>query len=138
MSGKGICGTTQWKAARVQSSKSSSKIDEEGVEVSCCRHGVLLKALNMFRGEIFAYPLFLHKELAATYKIDFVCTDIMCKYYPYLQKLCQSFPELQPLLHNKPFLSIMHAKGHSAKCEVRLLNLSSITHIHTHKHTNRL
>ncbi|KAJ8364098.1 hypothetical protein SKAU_G00129290 [Synaphobranchus kaupii] len=63
--GKGICGTSQWAAAKEFSRRSTSKVDEEGLEVAVCRHGILLKALNMFRGEIFAYPLFLQKELAS-------------------------------------------------------------------------
>ena len=42
-----------------------TSLDEEGLEVVVCRHRVLLKALNMYRGEIFAYPLFLQKELQA-------------------------------------------------------------------------
>ncbi|XP_034546316.1 uncharacterized protein LOC117817673 isoform X2 [Notolabrus celidotus] len=117
--GKGVCGKSQWTAAKETAKKSGSKVDEEGVEVAVCRHGVLFKALNMFRGEIFAYPLFLQKELAMAHNIEFICTDIMCKYYPYLQRVCESFPDLHPLLRNKPFLSVMHAKGHSGKCEVQ-------------------
>lgn len=113
-----MCGKSRWTAARETAKKSGSKVDEEGVEVAVCRHGMLFKALNMFRGEIFAYPLFLQKELDKTYNIGFICTDIMCKYYPYLQKVCETFPELVPLLKHKPFLSVMHAKGHSGKCEV--------------------
>ena len=45
--------------------KHKHKLDEEGVEVAVYCHGVLLKGLNMFRGEIFAYPLFLQKQLAS-------------------------------------------------------------------------
>lgn len=63
--GKGRCGAGQWTAARESANKSASKLDEEGVEVAVCRHGVLLKGLNMFRGEIFAYPLYLQKQLAS-------------------------------------------------------------------------
>ncbi|XDV14312.1 hypothetical protein PO909_014584 [Leuciscus waleckii] len=63
--GKGRCGLGQWTAARESANKSANKLDEEGVEVAVCRHGVLLKALNMFRGEIFAYPLYLQKQLAS-------------------------------------------------------------------------
>jgi hypothetical protein len=44
----------------------------------------------------------------------------MCKYYPYLQKVCEAFPDLVPLLQMKPFLSVMHAKGHSGICEVNV------------------
>ncbi|XP_033966269.1 uncharacterized protein [Pseudochaenichthys georgianus] len=42
----------------------------------------------------------------------------MCKYYPYIQRVVESFPELQYVLQMRPFLSVMHAKGHSTKCEV--------------------
>ncbi|XP_058499448.1 uncharacterized protein LOC131468831 [Solea solea] len=91
--GKGRCGAGQWTAARESASKSASKLDEEGVEVAVCRHGVLLKGLNMFRGEIFAYPLYLQKQLASQ-TVQFFCSDVVCKYWPYLQRVvdhCQSW-----------------------------------------------
>ena len=58
--GKGKCGESQWTTAR-ESSRRASKLDEEGMEVAVSRHGFLLKALNMYRGEIFANPLYLQK-----------------------------------------------------------------------------
>lgn len=60
--GRGTCGASQWSAAR-ETARRASKLDEEGLEVAVCRHGVILKGLNMYRGEIFAYPLVLQKEL---------------------------------------------------------------------------
>ncbi|XP_028438664.1 uncharacterized protein LOC114558707 isoform X1 [Perca flavescens] len=48
--GRGICGASQWSAAR-ETARRASKLDEEGIEVVVCRHGVLLKALNMYRGK---------------------------------------------------------------------------------------
>ncbi|XP_039681977.1 uncharacterized protein LOC120575326 [Perca fluviatilis] len=113
---RGICGASQWSAAR-ETARRASKLDEEGIEVVVCRHGVLLKALNMYRGEIFAYPLFLQKELQTATNGQFFCTDIACKYWPYLEKLSVSMSELRPLLQMRPFLSVMHAKAHSTKCE---------------------
>ncbi|KAG1925408.1 hypothetical protein F2P79_025558 [Pimephales promelas] len=83
--GKGICGASQWSAAR-ETARKASKLDEEGLEVVVCRHGVLLKALNMYRGGIFAYPLYLQKDLQAATNGQFYCTDIACKYWPYLEK----------------------------------------------------
>ncbi|KAJ8364843.1 hypothetical protein SKAU_G00136740 [Synaphobranchus kaupii] len=35
--GKGICGTSQWAAAKKFSRRSTSKVDEEGLEVAVCR-----------------------------------------------------------------------------------------------------
>lgn len=79
---------------------------------------VLDAGLHMFRGEIFAYPLYFQQDLGKESKMEFVCTDIMCKYYPYVQRVVESFTELQHVLQMQPFLSVMHAKGHSTKCEV--------------------
>ncbi|XP_057201293.1 uncharacterized protein LOC130561150 [Triplophysa rosa] len=115
VSGRGLCGASHWTAAKESSKKSSSKLDEEGLEIAVCRHGILLMALNMFRGEMFAYPLFLQKKLAerSQGKIKFFCSDVACKYFPYLQRVSKNCPELQS------FLSVMHAKAHSWKCEVK-------------------
>lgn len=108
-------------AARESANKSASKVDEEGVEIAVCRHGVLLKGLNMFRGEIFAYPLYLQKQLASQ-NVQFFCSDVVCKYWPYLQRVVGNCPELQDLLNTYPFLSVMHAKAHSWMCEVNFDN----------------
>ncbi|KAF3856940.1 hypothetical protein F7725_017663 [Dissostichus mawsoni] len=72
----------------------------------------------MYRGDIFAYPLFLQEKLSSR-QITFFCMDVTCKYWPYLQKVAKSCPELQHLLNMKPFLSVFHAKAHDFKCEVR-------------------
>ncbi|XP_065140166.1 uncharacterized protein [Paramisgurnus dabryanus] len=121
VSGRGLCGASQWSAAKESSKKSSSKLDEEGLEIAVCRHGILLMALNMFRGEIFAYPLFLQKKLAERSQgtIKFFCSDVACKFFPYLHRVSKNCLELQPLLDMRPFLSVMHAKAHAWKCEVK-------------------
>ncbi|KAK2836800.1 hypothetical protein Q7C36_014669 [Tachysurus vachellii] len=108
----------EWSAARETSQRSASKVDEEGLELAVCRHGVLLCALNMYRGEIFAYPPYLQKWLASR-QITFFCMDVTCKYWPYLQRIAKSCPELQHLLNMKPFLSVFHGKAHDFKCEVK-------------------
>ncbi|XP_051253999.1 uncharacterized protein LOC127362373 [Dicentrarchus labrax] len=47
VTGRSNCGG-EWSAARETSQRSSSKVDEEGLELAVCRHDVLLAALNMF------------------------------------------------------------------------------------------
>ncbi|XP_039528958.1 uncharacterized protein LOC120480076 isoform X3 [Pimephales promelas] len=102
------------------SKKSSSKIDEEGIQVAVCRHGILLRGLNHYRGEVFAYPMFLQKELSERANVTFFCMDVVCRYWqPYLSKATEESSDLQPLMEMRPFLSVMHAKAHTAKCEVR-------------------
>ncbi|MED6278376.1 hypothetical protein CHARACLAT_023239 [Characodon lateralis] len=86
--------------------------------VAVC-HEILLKGLNMFCGEIFAYPLYLQKQLASQ-NVQFFCSDVVCKYWPYLQRVVGQCPELQDLLKMHPFLSIMHAKAHSWMCELQM------------------
>ncbi|XP_041954229.1 uncharacterized protein LOC121713601 [Alosa sapidissima] len=115
----GTCGVSRFKACKEASKKSTSKIDEEGLQVAVCRHGILLRGLNHYRGEIYAYPMFLQKELGERANVTFFCMDVVCRYWPYLSKVVVEFPSLQPLMHMRPFLSVMHAKAHTAKCEVR-------------------
>ena len=62
--------------------------------------------------------MYLQKQLA-TKPIQFFCTDVACKYHPYLEKVAGKCPELQNLLSMKPLLSVFHAKAHDFKCEVR-------------------
>ncbi|KAF3836196.1 hypothetical protein F7725_028754 [Dissostichus mawsoni] len=83
---------------------------------------ILHSGLNHYRGEIYAYPMFLQKELAEVANATFFCMDVACRYWPYLEKMAAKLPELQPLTEMKPFLSVMHAKAHTGKCESRYDN----------------
>ncbi|KAI9539239.1 hypothetical protein NQZ68_009316 [Dissostichus eleginoides] len=86
--------------------KSSAKVDEEGLQIAVCRHGILLQGLNHYRGGIYAYPMFLQKELA--------------------EVVLALFGEEEPLTEMKPFLSVMHAKAHTGKCEVQYANMITV------------
>lgn len=76
------------------------------------------KGLNMSRGEIFAYPMFLQKEFQDA---AFLAMDVTCRYVPYLEKVSEVLTHLQPLQKIRHCLSVMHAKAHNTKCEVMLL-----------------
>ncbi|KAL1274408.1 hypothetical protein QQF64_027222, partial [Cirrhinus molitorella] len=81
------------------SQKKSTSWMRRGMEVAVCRHGVLLRSLNMMRGEIlfaywickfiFAYPMCLQKELTPR-NVQFMCTDVICKYWPYLHRVVKA------------------------------------------------
>lgn len=77
--GHDVCGPATFTASRETSQKSRAKVDEEGLEIAVCRHGVLLRGLNHYRGEIYAYPMFLQKELAQAANTTFFCMDITCR-----------------------------------------------------------
>lgn len=98
------------------SHRSSNKVDEEGLELTFCRHVVSLASLNMFWGKSFlCTSCFCSFSLLPCMASPFICMDIACKYWPYLQRLCSDCPELQPLQNMRPFLSVGHAKSHDFK-----------------------
>jgi len=115
---EGMCGSSFWHAARSKSTTSFSTMDETGLVVAGCRHVVALKAVNMFAGEQYGYALYLHRALSSKWNMQFVWQDIMCKYWPWLERLCEKMPELSQLLSNRKALSVMHAKGHSLDCQI--------------------
>ncbi|KAK0155429.1 hypothetical protein N1851_002268 [Merluccius polli] len=108
-----------FQAAKEKARKSCETLDEEGLEVAVCRHGVLLKALNMFRtrtelqywsyivgngnvnlpyiliysnsGEMMAYPLKLQVDLASHHP-SFFCMDVTCQIHAILKKSLQCLP----------------------------------------------
>ena len=70
----------------------------------------------MYRGEIFAYPMFLQNEYQ---RAAFLAMDVTCRYVPYLDKVSEKLPHLQPLKEQKHCLSVMHSKAHNTKCEIQ-------------------
>jgi hypothetical protein len=107
-----MCGTTRWKAAK-STSKTMANLDETGLEVAGCRHGIAQKAVNMFRGEIFGYPHYLHTR----FFMNVVCfwADVVCQYWPWARQkeAVTGIP-----LTSVPCLSVMHANAHSWLCQV--------------------
>ncbi|KAK7172416.1 hypothetical protein R3I93_004675 [Phoxinus phoxinus] len=95
----------RFRASKETSKKSSSKIDEEGIQVAVCRHRILLRGLNHYRGEVFAYPMFLQRELSEKANVTFFCMDVVCRYWPYLSKVTEESSDLQPLMEMRPFLT---------------------------------
>lgn len=96
---------------------------ETGLCLAACRHAVLLKAINMYQGEIFAYPFYVIQSIAKQCKIDFVCQDVICRFWPWLAKVRPMLANevgVQATAEMRPFLSVMHAKAHDWACQVGL------------------
>lgn len=53
------------------------------------------------------------------YELQMLWCFFYYRYWPYMEKMAEKLPELQPLKELKPFLSVMHAKAHTGKCEVQ-------------------
>lgn len=119
-----MCGDTHWRAAK-ERSKTMRNQDETGLVMLSCRHSVLFQGLNMFQGEIFPYPMCLQQSHFVGHgPVKFVCQDVICKYWPWLQRVTSKMDandSLQGLLNAKPFLSVVHGKAHSWPCQVTCL-----------------
>ncbi len=104
--------------------------DDTGLCLACCRHCILLASINMKRGEIYAYPLFVQAILRRSMNINFFCQDVICKFWPYLTDVviksgAEDSP-LKPLEDMRPFLSVMHGKTHDLPCQVGIKYLGYI------------
>ena len=106
------CGDSIWDAA-ANISRRKAKLDETGLYLCACRHQIAQKALNMFQGEIYAYPLCIQKYFVVPKQIGYFWQDVICQYWPWLKKVAADVAEKQ-----MPALSVMHAKGHAWYCEV--------------------
>ncbi|KAK4017489.1 hypothetical protein OUZ56_032800 [Daphnia magna] len=89
------CGDSIFKAARSDAGK-FKKLDETGIMMRSCRHGIVDKA-----------------------GCTFLCGDVMCRYWDWAQKVASLFPEYKPMVDEmKPFLGRMHAKVHVWYCQI--------------------
>ena len=106
-----MCGESHWKAAE-NSARRRAKLDETGLEIAGCRHGLAQWAVNMYQGEIFGYAHFLQSQKMFPTGANFFWEDIVCKYWKWAGKVGGSEMTM------KPALSVMHAKAHKWSCQV--------------------
>ncbi|XP_030838107.1 uncharacterized protein LOC105443805 isoform X2 [Strongylocentrotus purpuratus] len=113
-----MCGSTSWRAANSRS-KGRRKLDECGLEVAGCRHAVAQKAVNMFTGEMYAYPHYIQVNFLLPLGVQYLWQDVICKYWPWAKKqACKDDRFKQAVTNMKPALSVMHAKAHQWSCQV--------------------
>eukprot|EP00057_Strongylocentrotus_purpuratus_P021992 XP_011676466.1 PREDICTED: uncharacterized protein LOC105444216 [Strongylocentrotus purpuratus] len=111
------CGNSHWRAAK-SSAKARNKLDECGLEVAGCRHAVAQKAVNMFTGEQYGYPHYIHVKFLLPLKVKFLWQDVVCKYWPWAKKQgAKDAAYAEAVEVMKPALSVMHAKAHQWSCQ---------------------
>ena len=127
--GHGTCGASTFKAGKSDSSSSSyKKLDETGLISICCRHGTILRMANMYKGETYRIVAYLH-NFAANIKTKFFCYDVICRYWPFVQKLGRINSIFKRLSDRMlPFLSRFHGKAHQWLCQVTFYSLSFFKH----------
>ena len=107
------CGGTVWRAARSRASSRPNQ-DQTGLEVAGCRHALAQKACNMYSGEQYGYPHFLHAFILLPMRVKTLWQDVICQYWPWAKK--QAHKEAVETM--QPALSVMHSKAHSWDCQV--------------------
>ena len=119
--GNATCGGSTFKARKSDSHSHSKKMDETGIVCMCCRHGLVLRAANIHRGETYRVIAFL-QWWALQFGILFFCYDVICRYWPFAKKLGNINARFACLTTKmKPFLSRFHGKAHAWSCQVPLL-----------------
>ncbi|XP_069189398.1 uncharacterized protein [Procambarus clarkii] len=94
-----MCGVSTLKAAK-NKPVSFRSLDETGISMASCRHGIILAALNMYQGELYSYAHYL--QMNRLQNVSFICQDIICKYWPWALKI-SSREQKFSLRQGKPF-----------------------------------
>lgn len=107
-----MCGESHWRAASNKGRK-TAKLDETGLEIAGCRHGLAQWAVNMYQGELYGYANYIHVKKMIPAGVAYFWEDIVCKYWKWAKKA--GGVEGSGM---KPALSVMHAKAHNWTCQV--------------------
>jgi hypothetical protein len=94
-------------------------LDETGLLMCSCRHGVIFKATDMHEGENYRLVLWM---LQISHKMGYTvfCYDVICNFMRFLKNLALKAPNFKYLLEIiTPFLSRMHGKTHDWVCQVK-------------------
>lgn len=93
--------------------------DETGIVMACCRHNIILRAVNLYVGETYRHIHYIMNYLNQI-GVKFFCYDVVCQFWPWAQKVGEEIPHFKEITNNmKPFLSRMHAFAHVWYCYVR-------------------
>lgn len=76
------CGDTHWKATS-NKLKKKANLDETGLEIAGCQHGLAQWAVNMYQGEIFGYANFIQLKRMVPANVNFFWEDVVCRYWPW-------------------------------------------------------
>lgn len=94
--------------------KKQGQLDETGLEVASCHHSIGQKALDMFQGELYGYPLYVINHIASNQNVKFYFADVMRKLWKFVKRYAPSIAK-----EIIPALSVINAKGDSLDFQVR-------------------
>ena len=104
-----MCGESRWKAAQ-NTARHKKNLDETGLEIAGCRHGLAQWAVNMFQGEIYGYANYIQAKKMLPARVRFFWEDIVCRYWKWASKIGleetktmrRALSVMQPKLINGP------------------------------------
>ena len=102
-----MCGESHWRAASNKGRK-TAKLDETGLEIAGCQHGLAQWAVNMYQGELYCYAHYIQVKKMIPARVAFFWEDIVCKYWKWAKKAGGVEGSRM-----RPALSVMHAIGHA-------------------------
>ena len=102
-----MCGESHWRAASNEGRK-TAKLDETGLEIAGCRHGLAQWAVNMYQGDLYGYAHYIQVKKIIPARVAFFWQDIVCKYWKWAKKAGGVEGSRM-----RPALSVMHAIGHA-------------------------
>ena len=66
-----VCGSSEWRDANNQPLK-HAKLDETGLEIAGCQHGLAQCAVNMFQGELYRYAHYIQQYKMQPANVTFI------------------------------------------------------------------
>lgn len=106
-----MCGESHRKVVQ-NTPRRKAKVDEAGLKIAGCRHGLAQWAVNMYQGEIYGYAHYLQSKKMLPAGVKYFWEDIVCKYWKWAGKVGG------PGMTMTSALSVMHAKAHKWFCQV--------------------
>lgn len=117
---KDTCGRAAYKAGK-SDAIGRKGLSETGGVFCTCRHGYLLRAVDMLKGETYRHVHYLH-DFAYRSGCKFLCYDVVCKYWSFAADISEELEEFKCHTKNmQPFLSRWHGKTHAWYCQVYYL-----------------
>lgn len=122
---KDTCGGATYKAGK-SDALGRKGLSETGVVFCTCRHGYLLRAVDMVKGETYRHVPYLH-DYAYRTGCKFICYDVVCKYWSFAEDISNAIEEFQShTTKMNPFLSRWHGKTHAWYCQVFYLSIRNV------------
>ncbi|KZS20875.1 Uncharacterized protein APZ42_012312 [Daphnia magna] len=114
---KDTCGGAAYKAAK-SGAIGRKGLSETGGVFCTCRHGYLLRAVDMLKGETYRHVHYLH-DFAYRSGCKFLCYDVVCQYWYFAADISEELEEFKCHTKNmQPFLCRWHGKTHAWYCQI--------------------